>query len=134
MARRVVMLGLGVWIGLITLMIEGLIWYITDNDLEKWLKYSALGTKNKSQNAFKNVTEQKAEFKKTLKNMFCLDESILSQVNNQNNTQQAEQTTDNSFSEYDALLLIIDDYNRQKQSLITLLADAVAQKALAEQF
>lgn len=134
MARRVVMLGLGFWIGLIALMIEGLIWYITDDELEKWLKYSALGTKNKSQNAFKNVTEQKAEFKKTLKNMFGIDESILSQVNNQNNTQQAEQTTDNPFTEYDALLLIIDDYNRQKQFLANLLADAAAQKALAEQF
>jgi hypothetical protein len=133
MARRVVMLGLSFWIGLIALMIEGLIWYFTDDDLEEWLKYSALGTKNKSQNAFKDVTEQKAKFKETLKNMFGIDQSIQSQANNQNNTQQAKQTTDNSFTEYDALLLIIDDYNQQKQFLAKLLADDAAQKALAKQ-
>ncbi|OCG19312.1 MULTISPECIES: hypothetical protein [unclassified Gilliamella] len=96
-------------------------WY-ADEALSKWNEIDELFEEEKQQ--------QKALIEAGLDKLGitqpCLRDFALQQVDKAH-----EHVADNSLSEYDALLLIIDDYNRQKQSLITLLSDAVAQKSLS---
>jgi hypothetical protein len=83
MARRVILLGLGFWVGVFSLLIEGLIWYISDNELESWIKLSALGVKNNNTEAYKNLIEQQDAFKAALQEMFGIDKSTV-ELNQQN--------------------------------------------------
>ena len=117
-ARRVVLLAAGFWIGVLSLLVEFLIWYFTDDDLEKWLKRSAIGIDNNSADAYKDSFEQKQAFKEMLESMFHLDPSTLDlESNQQNQINQSKQNSeaDEDFNEYDALMLITNDLARRHE-------------------
>lgn len=124
MSKRVLFLGLGLWFSIIILLIEGLIWYLSDDDLEEWIKYSALGTNRSDHIAYHLVSKQRSEFKKVLESMFGIKESDV-EINNQNkiiaklNTSKLSTKTDKelntTFNEYDALKLITEDLARRQQ-------------------
>ena len=137
LAKRVALLGTTLWIGIIIMLLEVLIEYLTDNDLEKYLKYSALGTENQDSKSYATIEDQQTAFKKVLKDTFGITESMLqsnNQNNNQNNNQQKEQLNNKDFTEEDALLLIKNDFKKQKAYREGLLTDIAKQKALAELF
>jgi hypothetical protein len=113
MARRVILLGFGFWVGVLSLLIEGLIWYISDNELESWIKLSALGVKNDHAEAYKNLIEQQDAFKAALQEMFGIDKSTV-ELNQQtqlttkaNAAQQPDSEAEHDFNEFDALMLIL---------------------------
>ena len=141
LAKRVALLGTTLWIGIIIMLLDVLIEYLTDNDLEKYLKYSALGTENQDSKSYATIEDQQTAFKKVLKDTFGITESMLqsnnqnnNQSNNQNNNQQKEQSNNKDFTEEDALLLIKNDFKKQKAYREGLLTDIAKQKALAELF
>jgi hypothetical protein len=122
MARRVMLLALGFWVGVLSLLIEGLIWYISDNELESWIKLSALGVKNDNAKAYKNLIEQQDAFKEALQEMFGIDKSTV-ELNQQNQltakattAQQPDSEAEHDFNEFDALLLITNDLERRHQA------------------
>lgn len=128
MAKRVMLLGLGFWIGVLSLLIEGLIWYISDNELESWIKLSALGVKNDHAEAYKNIIEQQDAFKGALQEMFGIDKSTI-KLNQQNQLtakaneiQQPDSDTEHDFNEFDALMLITNDLERRHQVKLEALA------------
>lgn len=119
MAKRVILLGIGFWIGVLILLIEGLIWFFSDDDLESWIKLSALGKQNNDAEAYTDIKQQQAEFKKVLKKMFGIDESKI-EVNQQNQltpkndtNQEPISEANGDFNEYDALILITNDLQRR---------------------
>jgi hypothetical protein len=128
MARRVILLALGFWVGVLSLLIEGLIWYISDNELESWIKLSALGVKNDNAKAYKNLIEQQDAFKEALQEMFGIDKSTV-ELNQQNQltakanaAQQPDSEAEHDFNEFDALLLITNDLERRHQEKLEALA------------
>lgn len=128
MARRVVLLGLSNWIGLIILLIEGVYWYFSDDELESWIKLSALGKRNNDAKAYNDIKKQQAEFKKVLKEMFGIEESTV-EVNKQNQPtqkpdiiQQPDSEADADFNEFDALMLITNDLQRRHEIKLAELA------------
>jgi hypothetical protein len=128
LATRVMLLGIGFWVGILILLIEGLIWFLSDNDLESWIKCSALGTKN----TYQNIEEQKKEFKSVLKTMFGIDESTV-KINKQNHHEekletktQSNKQTDNDFNEFDALMLITNDLERRHKEKLEYLQKTIA--------
>lgn len=128
MARRVMLLGFGLWFGVISLLIEGLIWYISDNELESWIKFSALGAKNNDAKAYKNIIEQQDAFKAALKEMFGIDNSTV-ELDQQNQltakvnaAQQLDSEAEHDFNEFDALMLITNDLEGRHQAKLEALA------------
>ena len=110
---RIVGLAFGFWIGIISLIIEGLIWYFSDNDLEEWLKLSAIGKDNNKTDAY-DENKQEEEFNEMFESMFGFNPA-LPQNNQQNQANQSEQSIkeDEDFNEYDALVLITNDLARR---------------------
>lgn len=130
MARRALLLGLGFWVGIIALVIEGLIWWLTDDDLEEWLQYSIFGTQSNHKAAYQDIYEQKQKFKQVLESMFGINQDILN-INQKNQItvkanalSTANEQLDSEFNEYDALLLIEQDLKQQKQLRENVLAKA----------
>lgn len=128
MARRVILLGFGLWFGVISLLVEGLICYISDNELESWIKFSALGAKNDDAKAYKNITEQQDAFKAALKEMVGIDQSTI-ELDQQNQltakvnaAQQLDSEAEHDFNEFDALMLITNDLEGRHQAKLEALA------------
>ena len=134
MASRAILLALSFWIGIVILLIEGLIWWLSNDELEDWLEYSALGTKNNDPKAYKNLEEQKQQFKKVLESMFGINEDAVKINNNQIELKSTsndrvldnEEDKKDEFNEYDALLLIGEDLEQQKRIRENILAEEFA--------
>lgn len=134
MASRAILLALSFWIGVIILLIDGLIWWLSNDELEDWLEYSALGTKNNDPKAYKNLEEQKQQFKKVLESMFGINEDAVKINNNQielksisnDKVLDNEDDKEDEFNEYDALLLIGEDLEQQKRIRENILAEEFA--------
>lgn len=140
LVSRVILLALNFWFGIAILLIEGLIWWLSNDDLEDWLEYSALGTKNNNSNAYQHIYQQQAAFRAVLESMFGIDEQVL-QINQQNQIEykttatvkQTDESVDNQFNEYDALRLISQDLAKQKASRMNQLTTAMDIKKIADQ-
>ena len=134
MASRAILLALSFWIGVVILLIEGLIWWLSNDELEDWLEYSALGTKNNDPKAYKNLEEQKQQFNKVLESMFGINEDAVKINNNQIELKSTsndkvldnEEDKKDEFNEYDALLLIGEDLEQQKRIRENILAEEFA--------
>ncbi|WP_392562402.1 T6SS effector BTH_I2691 family protein [Orbus sturtevantii] len=128
MAKRTLLLGAGFWLGVLALCIDAWIWYITDDEFEKWLQKSALGTENSTATAYQKIYEQKEAFKTVLESMFGINEQVL-HIDEQNHiavkndaVMDSDDSSDSEFNEYDALLLISQDFERQKLARASILA------------
>jgi len=114
--------------------LKGLIWWLSNDELEDWLEYSALGTKNNDPKAYKNLEEQKQQFKKVLESMFGINEDAVKINNNQIELKSTsndkvldnEDDKEDEFNEYDALLLIGEDLEQQKRIRENILAEEFA--------
>ncbi|WP_392553307.1 T6SS effector BTH_I2691 family protein [Orbus wheelerorum] len=128
MAKRTLLLGAGFWIGVLALSIDVLIWYITDDEFEKWLQKSALGSENNTEKGYQKLFEQKQAFKSVLESMFGINEQVLhideqNQITVKNDADiESDDINDSEFNEYDALLLISQDFERQKRARASILA------------
>lgn len=137
MASRVLLLAINFWIGVVILLIEGLIWWLSNDELEDWLEYSALGTKNNHPKAYKTVGEQKQQFKKVLESMFGINEDVVKINNNQielkrTSNNEVLDDKEDEFNEYDALLLIGEDLEQQKRIRQNILAEEFANDEAAK--
>ena len=134
--KRVLMLGAGFWLGVALILLDIVISYVKDNELEDWLKHCALGEKYKDSSAYQNIEQQKTEFEKVLESMFGITKEILNSklsdpVDESTNSDSHQPT---AFNEYDALLLISQDLVLQKANREALLEQAKKDKAYAEQY
>lgn len=136
MARRVLYLGRGFWVGLILIGFDVGISMVKDDDLEKWLKYSALGKESDDTDAHQDIGEQKEKFIKVLQSMFGITREALN-----NNLQDSADRVTNSdndslttFNEYDALLLISQDLARQQANRESLLREAIHEQKRIDEY
>lgn len=58
------------WVGMILILLDIVISYVKDDELESWLKKCALGEKYKHSSAYQNIEQRKTEFEKVLESMF----------------------------------------------------------------
>ena len=134
--KRVILLGTGFWLGVALLLLDVVISYVKDDELESWLKKCALGEKYKDSSAYQNIEQQKTKFEKVLESMFgitkeALNSKLSDPVDEPTNNDSHQST---AFNEYDALLLISQDLVLQKANREALLEQAKKDKAYAEQY